>query len=142
MVRISYVFFMPILVLLLNGCDNSGKPKLVEAKGSLTYKGTPLKQCSVRFVPTAGGASSSGVTDANGEFVLTSEDGRPGIAPGSYRVIIIDVSSQAYLDDPLNPNPQPAQPKVSNPPLPAEWSGQQSPITVDVKARVPIKLEL
>lgn len=143
MIRLCLALCFLGLVSICIGCDQSKKANLVEGKGTLTYKGAPLKQFSVRFVPTSGGPSSSGVTNANGEFVLTCEDGRPGVVSGNHRVIIIDVSQQAYLDDPLNPNNQPiGQNQVKNPTIPVEWSSQQSPLTIEVKSQVPIQLHL
>jgi hypothetical protein len=46
--------------------------------------GNPAQEVSVTLVPAAGGASRTGITDAQGFLTLT------GLAPGDYRVVVGD----------------------------------------------------
>jgi hypothetical protein len=127
----------------LCGCSGGAAPvKLIEAKGTVTYRGEPLSLCSIRLIPLKEGPSSSGVTNEQGEFTLVSQDGKPGVVPGTHRVLIVDVSEQAYLDDPLNPNDRPKKAIARKLKLPPEWATPQSPLTVEVSGNTPIVLNL
>lgn len=82
--------------LLLVGCDSG--PKLVKAEGSLTYKGKPVSEADVVFVPDAGGAPVIGRTDQEGKFVLTT-DGKQGAYVGSYKVAVTAVRQKRKVDE-------------------------------------------
>ena len=74
------------LLVVLCGCGERGQ-KLVKSSGVVTYKGKPLPEASVTFVPTEGGLPSIGRTDPSGRFELTTS-GRPGAPLGSFDVAI------------------------------------------------------
>ena len=58
------------------------------ADGTVTYQGQPLRKATVSFVPLSGdGAISTGVTNAEGQFSLTT-DGQSGLPRGSYLVAV------------------------------------------------------
>lgn len=128
----------------LVGCSggSAAPTRLVQAKGTVTYRGEPLNLCSVRLIPLKEGPSSSGVTNEAGEFTLVSQDGKPGVVPGTHRVLIVDVSEQAYLDDPLNPDDRPKKTTPRKLKLPPEWATPESPLTVEVTENSPIVLNL
>lgn len=71
------------------GCGGSG-PKLVPAKGVITFKNKPLAGMSVYLVPhPADGArkQASGYTGLDGSFTLTTESA-DGIEAGQYKVVV------------------------------------------------------
>jgi hypothetical protein len=68
------------------GCGEGG-PKLVDAGGTVMYKGKPLPNASLTFVHDADAPVGIARTDDNGKFKVTSE-GRPGLVVGSYKVAI------------------------------------------------------
>jgi len=61
-------FFLLSSCLLLAGCGGSG---IVTVSGTLTYKGKPVTNAFINFVPADGGRPSMGETDASGKFTLT-----------------------------------------------------------------------
>lgn len=60
--------------------------------GTVTYKGQPLGEATVSFQPVSSeGEPASGLTDASGNFTLTSagaNDGGRGALPGDYVVSV------------------------------------------------------
>src|SRR5262249_5813129 len=98
--------------------------------------GKPYKNAIVSFQPigTADnpnpGRGSSGLTDENGRFTLTADDGHTGAVVGKHRVRI-----QTKRDDPtafVDPevgspdNPGPWGKKVEIDPIPVEWYSDRS----------------
>lgn len=69
------------------GCGQSGDlPEIAPARGVVTFKGKPLAQANVTFIPDSG-PIASGVTDEQGNFTLTTQ-GRSGARIGNHRVTI------------------------------------------------------
>lgn len=81
----SSTFVMAALVIA--GCGGGDRPTVVPVSGAVTRGGQPLAQAEVMFLPEKG-APSSGKTDANGQFTLMFNDGRPGAVPGKHQVLI------------------------------------------------------
>jgi hypothetical protein len=73
---------VPLLLLLLAGCGGSD---VVPVTGTLSYKGQPVKNAYVDFVP-ANGRPSWGETDEQGRFKLNYERGRDGALVGKHKV--------------------------------------------------------
>ena len=72
-----------LLVLLLAGCGGGGDG--VSISGSVSFKGQPVNDGMIQFVPDQGnfGGRSAGGTIVNGRYTIDSKGGPP---PGSYRV--------------------------------------------------------
>ncbi len=86
--------FRPFLLgifLLSAGCGGSAtrpdKPELAPVTGKLVQNGMPLADAFVEFTPDAG-ATSTGRSDAQGNFELTYSDGSRGAKIGSHKVRI------------------------------------------------------
>jgi hypothetical protein len=85
--------------LLSAGCDDG--PKLVSVSGVVKLDGQPYKNAIVSFQPVATGNSlnagmgSTGLTDENGKYTLTTIDGKRGAVVGPHKVRI-----QTKRDDP------------------------------------------
>lgn len=76
----------------LIGC--TGGIPFAEVEGTVTQNGKPLERVRVEFHPDGQGPRSTAMTDAQGRYVLQTDDGsRPGAAVGSYRVVLRDMSS-------------------------------------------------
>jgi hypothetical protein len=84
-------------LLTLAGCG--GNPSLGPVEGTLRMNGKPLANVQVEFLPEANGPRSTGVTDQDGHYTLTSNDQKPGAAVGSHRVLLYDL--QVYDDKPV-----------------------------------------
>jgi hypothetical protein len=71
------------------GCGGN-TPRTAAVSGTVTYKGKPLPNASVSFVPVKGdGRAASGVTNSAGRFDLGTFAADDGAIPGSYRIGII-----------------------------------------------------
>jgi hypothetical protein len=79
------------LFLASAGCGNRNLSKV---EGVVTLDGAPLSGALVSFVPVGKGRATSGLTDSNGYFRLTTLSTDDGAMPGEYKVII------AYDDNP------------------------------------------
>jgi hypothetical protein len=75
-----------LLLLTLAGCGGDA-PSIVEVNGTLTYKGQPVPNASLRFMP-AEGRMSVGDTDEQGHFKLTYDAKHPGAVVGKHKVSV------------------------------------------------------
>lgn len=80
-----------LVFVTLPGCSkSSGRPKLVPVSGSVKFKGAPVANANVVFMPEGSAPRNpSGTTDAQGNFKLTSYDTNDGAVVGDYVVIIV-----------------------------------------------------
>src|SRR5262245_53940087 len=77
-----------LLVAIVVGCGDG--PALVPVAGSVTLDGKPLEGANLSFMPVPGNVIStpgSDVTGPDGTFTMTF-NGRSGLAPGKYKVLI------------------------------------------------------
>ena len=74
-----------LAVVLLSGC--SDKPKLGKVTGTVTYKGTPLKEGSITFIPADGRSASGKIVEGKITEVTCFEVG-DGAPVGSHKVIV------------------------------------------------------
>lgn len=77
------------VLLVLRGCGHSNPYGTVVVTGKVTVDGSPMDGITVSFSPSASdGTSAYGLTDANGNYKLTT-GGAPfgtGAIPGTYNV--------------------------------------------------------
>jgi len=71
-----------VLLIVATGCGQ----KYVPLNGVVTLDGTPVAGATVTFV-TEDGKSAAGLTDASGNFTLSSA-GESGLLPGTYKVVV------------------------------------------------------
>jgi hypothetical protein len=117
-----------VLPLLALGC---GGPHLAPVTGRVTLDGKPLADATVGFYPIGGDAAhtSSGRTNSNGEFTLTTvADNRAGAVVGKYRVSITVEPDLTGSDLPANKTGKGTRP----PKLPARYQGEDSELTCEV----------
>jgi hypothetical protein len=88
-------FIATILVIALLAMTGCSGPRVVPVTGKVTYKGKPLSQATVTFIPmeVEGNLKSVAVslTDSEGQFTLQTRLGandRMGTVPGTYRVAV------------------------------------------------------
>lgn len=89
--RIAFI----VLCLILPGCnDGPARPKTTQVTGLLTYKGQPVREASVGFVPDVPAAEMSrhpgafAITDNDGRFVLMTFKTGDGAIPGKYKITV------------------------------------------------------
>jgi hypothetical protein len=99
---------LAVLVSGLAGCGGETKvlPKTVPASGSVTLNGSPVEGATVTLQPkaeTAGAKPATGVSDASGNFSLTTfvsgADQAQGALPGDYSVTVTKVTSAAMTPE-------------------------------------------
>jgi hypothetical protein len=79
------------LGLLAFGCgDGSGLEPRFPVSGKLTYKGEPVKNAVINFVPVGGGRGATGKVEEGGTYTLTTHDPDDGALPGKYKVTVDD----------------------------------------------------
>src|SRR5262249_2122961 len=67
-------------------------PQLAEVGGTVTARGKPVDKVQVEFWPERDGPRSVGVTDGQGRFTLTTDDGRrTGAVVGAHKVVLRDI---------------------------------------------------
>ena len=105
----------------LCGCGGgvNDAPKTVSAKGIVTYKGNPVSNHSVAFVPDEEGMLASGTTDSAGRFTLTTSATGDGAVPGKYKVAI-SIVPEEVAPMPGFPEEKDYMPPVS--PLPKKYT--------------------
>ncbi len=96
-----------IALPMVLGCGGAGTAETAKVTGTVTYKGTPLDNVSVAFIPQgAGGRPATGLTDANGRFTLSTFKTGDGAIPGTHKVVV----SEASASDPSKLPPMPGMP--------------------------------
>jgi hypothetical protein len=94
--RRSIATAMIIVLLVVTGC--SGGPTFAPVTGTLTVGGKPLENVQVEFWPQVSGPRSIGMTDKDGRFTLTSDNGNDqGAVIGSHKVVLVDLAPYAKV---------------------------------------------
>jgi len=87
--------FTFLAFFLVSGCSGSN---VVTVSGTLTYKGKPVTNAYVHFIPE-NGRPSMGETDQNGKFTLTYDPQTKGAQLGKHRVWV-QYNSLADINQP------------------------------------------
>jgi hypothetical protein len=77
-----------LLFVVLTGCGSG--PKIVKVAGVLTYKGQPVKNAYIDFVPEKGGRPAVGETDEQGHFeaMYESTKNQKGVLAGKNKIVL------------------------------------------------------
>jgi hypothetical protein len=95
-----------LLALFFGGCGGSSATKTFPATGVVTFKGEPLPNAVVSFIP-AGGRPAAGMTNAQGEFSLSTFKAGDGAMPGMHRVALGEPAVEMKEGDYSVPEPKP-----------------------------------
>lgn len=86
---------MATLVTVVIGCSGGGGgysgPQPVPARGKVTYKNLPVEGATVSFLGDGKSRAALAVTDAAGEFILTTVRSGDGAVPGTHRVTVTKI---------------------------------------------------
>src|SRR5262245_42513281 len=74
----------PLLLATLAGCSDSG-PTIVKVSGTLTYKGQPVTNAYIQFLPEQG-RQSWAQTDEQGRFKINYDRHQDGAVVGKHKV--------------------------------------------------------
>lgn len=133
MVRAALAF----VCILLIGCGNTG---IVFVSGTLTYKGKPVTNAFINFVPTDGGRPSMGETGPSGKFTLTYDPQTKGAKTGKHKVFV----THNAVADAGKEGDIPGMPAVlsgEQKELFQKYGGDNSPIIIEI-TKSESKLEL
>src|SRR6266446_1367046 len=112
-----------------SGCDQ-GTPALAPVTGKVFFQNQPLPRGTIVFVPDAdrgnNGPLAQGTIQAGGSYTVQTE-GKPGAAPGWYRVTVIAVEAPAAYSTSRSSAPRSLVPERYRDP-------QLSDLTCEVKA--------
>ena len=78
--------------LTLVGCGGDGLPPRYAVSGTVTFKGQPLAKGEITFMPDVPTGRGGSAVIKDGAFKLTTQEEGDGAFPGSYTVIITDLS--------------------------------------------------
>jgi hypothetical protein len=111
-----------VAVLSCLGCGGSdsskaNRPKVVPADGLVTYQGKPLEGATIVLSPTGEGKhGASAMSDANGQFQLSTFPPDLGAVPGDYKVAVSKQSVVVIPEPPPGMHaedmPRPPKPKA------------------------------
>ncbi len=126
-----------LLMAAVSGCG-TGKPyETAPVSGRVTLNGKPLAGARLTFQPQhdpkqgpLSGPESHGVTDADGNYVLTTIFQDKGAAVGRHRVMI----STRRLERPAN-NPEGPLREVAPERVPNKYFSDKEPLYVEVSAK-------
>ena len=77
------------LTVVMLGCGQAPSgPRTVPASGKLTFKNLPVEGATVSFLGDGKTPPAVAITDAAGEFILTTNRSGDGAVPGVHRVTV------------------------------------------------------
>jgi hypothetical protein len=86
------------LVGALSAGACASRAELGEVEGTVVLNGKPVADVEVMFLPDpvegTTGPRSTGITDANGHYLLVCDDQRPGAVVGKHRVVVTELKSR------------------------------------------------
>ena len=107
--RWSVRLFVCFCACLLVGCG-SGRPKTAIVRGTVTYKGKPVPNGTVNFIP-ADGPSATATIGRDGAYRLTTFKEGDGAVLGTHRIVVVamqDMTGKTGAD--WSPLPEPIVP--------------------------------
>jgi hypothetical protein len=110
MIRIAQTVALMAIVAGLVGCSGGRQKPFagsVPVSGAVTYKGQPLAQGLVRFVPMDPKGQPATGAIQGGRFTMNTTVSSPGVVSGKYAVAI--VSERPTEVPPLGPDGLPSQ---------------------------------
>jgi hypothetical protein len=120
---------LAVCTLLVLGCGPDYGDRQ-EISGTVTLRGTPVKQGIIEFLPISGdGATKGGSVIENGKYHIPRES---GLVPGKYRVLITAPDAMSPVDSDQPPGPSGNY--VAKDLIPAEYNSKS---TQEVEVKKP-----
>jgi hypothetical protein len=96
--------------LLLLACTSAGcgseRAKTASVKGTVTFRGKPVPNGTVTFIPSGPGPAATGEIQKDGSFTLTTYRPGDGAVLGTHKVIVVAVEdTSTRLPEERNPLP-------------------------------------
>ncbi len=116
-----------LILTFVGGCRSSDLPATSVVNGVVTYKGQPVKNGQVVFVPQGAGNSGRGVTDEQGHFTLSTYATGDGAVLGKHKVTV-EVLENRNRAEPLHR-------ARARSPIPLKYAEVNStPLEIEIKA--------
>jgi hypothetical protein len=94
--RVWALVTLPAL-LALAGCSKGDYPEMARVTGTVTYKGKPVPNMMINFMPTEG-RPSWGRLDANGKFEMIYDADYKGVKMGHHKVYFTPPVGSGSID--------------------------------------------
>ena len=121
-----------LLATLLLGCG-AESPQRVVVSGNITYRGQPVRNGQIHFLPTQGTQSPvTGTTISDGRYTV---DRKGGVPAGTYRVEIRTISAARRDQESVEDDDHPAP---NEPSIPAKYNVNSELRILIEPDRVPI----
>jgi len=89
--RVAALVTLPVLFAAF-GCGRGDYPEMARVTGTVTYKGKPVPNMMVNFMPTEGRPSWA-KTDADGKYDMVYDEDYKGVKTGHHKVYITPPAS-------------------------------------------------
>lgn len=105
-------FVCGVALVVLAGCQAGSELDTVPVSGTVTLDGQAVAGVAVAFKPKgSAGRGAAGMTDANGQFTLTTLQSGDGAMPGSYAVTLTktaaaEAAGPGQFDENNKPSPE------------------------------------
>jgi len=104
------VWVAALLVLVLAGCQPKGHGTAI-VRGKITYKGKPVPNGTINFIPANSGPSAMGNIQPDGSYTLTTYKSGDGAVIGEHKVFIVAMEDLGNrLPEQRTPLPPPIVP--------------------------------
>ncbi len=126
------------LSIVLSGCSQQVGPvgeviPVVDASGTVSYKGKPLNGFTVTFMPVSGARPATGISDAEGKFQLGTNDAGDGGAAGTNKVAVVWAGPQLEDDTTSGPIDDPSKMPKAPVQIPTKYANPEtSGITLEI----------
>ncbi len=80
--------FLIVSGLVVTGCSKSPTPRTFPVTGQVILEGSPLKDATVMLQPADGGSFGYGITDDDGQFIISTFEVGDGAIPGLHGIIV------------------------------------------------------
>lgn len=141
-----YGLFLCLAVIFTLGCGGPIRPATVPVTGTVTLDDKPMEGIQVTFQSSNPEIqSASGVTDANGQYVLyAGVSGTEGAMIGMYKVILVDPGDAGNQDYMSSDAPDDQHRGIPANRLPIKYTtATDTPLEVEVKSGkndIPLKV--
>ncbi len=90
--RSAWIVTAGVMAVLV-GCSGGGPagPKTTPVKGKVTYKSLPVEGATVSFLGDGKSAPAIAITDAAGQYILTTTRSGDGAVPGVHKVTVTKI---------------------------------------------------
>jgi hypothetical protein len=125
-----------VVLVALAGCGNY--PKTAVVRGTVTYKGKPVPNGTITFIPTDDRPSATGDIGPDGSYRLTTYRPGDGAVLGTHKVVIVAMQDMRHQPaEAWTPTPPPIIPlkytSLATTDLEAEVKDEENVINFDLK---------